>query len=146
MEKGDVDVVFLNSNVPALSRLQFRAQRDPQMRLCRLSRFFHERGGRDRRSHSAPARRSFEGEGSQYGAQRQVVWRERVLAAPPEVSEDWRFYRDLGRKLVPPPVSDFGSARELYEMARKAVPSWRGITLERLAASPSGCDVALLRR
>jgi formate dehydrogenase major subunit len=137
MEKGDVDVVFLNSTYrryPDCNSVR------SAIRKCGfvVYRGFFMNEEAEIADLILPGTTLFEGEGSQYGAQRQVVWRERVLAAPPEVSEDWRFYRDLGRKLVPHGYPDFGSARELYEMARKAVPSWHGITLERLAASPSG--------
>jgi formate dehydrogenase major subunit len=137
MEKGDVDVVFLNATYrryPDCNSVRSAIQKCGFV----VYRGFFMNEEAEIADLIMPGTMLFEGEGSQYGAQRQVVWRERVLTPPAEVSEDWRFYRDLGRKLVPHGYPDFSGPRELYEMARKAVPSWHGITLERLAASPSG--------
>ena len=137
MEKGDVDVVFLNATYrryPDCNSVRSAIQKCGFI----VYRGFFMNEEAEVADLILPGTMLFEGEGSQYGAQRPVVWRERVLTPPAEVSEDWRFYRDLGRKLVPHGYPDFSGPRELYEMARKAVPSWHGITLERLAASPSG--------
>lgn len=137
MEKGDVDVVFLNATYrryPDCNSVRSAIQKCGFI----VYRGFFMNEEAEIADLILPGTMLFEGEGSQYGAQRQVVWRERVVAPPPEVSEDWRFYRDLGRRLAPNAYPDFESPRELYEMAREAVPSWRGITLDRLAASPSG--------
>ena len=137
MEKGEVDVVFLNATYRRYPDCNAVRNAIGKCGLVVYRGFFMNEEA-EIADLILPGAMLFEGEGSQYGAQRQVVWRERVLPVPSEVSEDWRFYRDLGRKLVPHGYPDFGSARELYELARKAVPSWHGITLERLAASPSG--------
>jgi formate dehydrogenase major subunit len=137
MEKGEVDVVFLNATYrryPDCNTVRNAIQKCGFI----VYRGFFMNEEAEIADLILPGTMLFEGEGSQYGAQRQVVWRERVLPVPPEVSEDWRFYRDLGNQLVPQGYPKFESARELYEMAREGVPSWRGITLERLAASPSG--------
>ena len=85
-----------------------------------------------------PGTMVYESEGSQYGAQRQVVWRNRAVEPPGETVEDWRFYVDLGKKLNPKTFPDVNSAEDIYELVRKTVPSWKGITLERLKASPTG--------
>ena len=85
-----------------------------------------------------PGSMVYESEGSQYGAQRQVVWRNKAVERPGETTEDWRFYCDLGKKLNPDTFPDVNSAEEIYELFRKTVPSWTGITLDRLKASPTG--------
>ena len=137
MEKGQMDVVFLNSTYRrypdcnsmrnALKKCGFVVYRG--LFMCEEAEIADL---------IMPGTSLFESEGSMYGAQRQVVWRNKVIEPITEVAEDWRFYRDLGYRLLPGSYPKFDSARELYEMARKGVPSWHGITLERLEASPSG--------
>jgi anaerobic selenocysteine-containing dehydrogenase len=80
----------------------------------------------------------FESSGSQYGNQRQVVWRERAIPALGETVEDWRFYRDLGRRIVGNKYPSFESTEEIYEMFRQKAPSWAGLTLDRLRKDPTG--------
>jgi formate dehydrogenase major subunit len=85
-----------------------------------------------------PATMVFESSGSQYGAQRQVVWREKAVPSPGETVEDWRFYSDLGKRIhkdAYPPVS---SAEDIYELFRKYAPTWAGLTLDRLKKDPTG--------
>lgn len=85
-----------------------------------------------------PATMAFESSGSQYGAQRQVVWREKVIPSPGETVEDWRFYRDLGKKINKDKFPVIESVEEIYELFRKHSPSWTGLTLDRLKRDPSG--------
>jgi formate dehydrogenase major subunit len=85
-----------------------------------------------------PGTMVFESEGSQYGAQRQVVWRRRAIPRPGETVEDWRFYRDLGRKVCGDAFPEANSAEDIYELFREEAPTWKGISLERLKKSPTG--------
>ena len=85
-----------------------------------------------------PGTMVFESSGSQYGAQRQLVWRNQAVAAPGETVEDWRFYVDLGKKINKdtfPPVSN---PEEIFELVRRNSPTWTGITLDRLKKDPTG--------
>jgi formate dehydrogenase major subunit len=85
-----------------------------------------------------PATMVFESSGSQYGAQRQVVWREKAIAPPGETVEDWRFYRDLGKKINGDKFPSVEGPEEIYEMFRKKSPSWTGLTLDRVKKDPTG--------
>jgi anaerobic selenocysteine-containing dehydrogenase len=85
-----------------------------------------------------PATMTFESEGSQYGTQRQVVWRNRAIPRRGETVEDWRFYSDLGKKINQNRFPNVSSAEDIYELFRKWAPSWKGLSLERLKRSPSG--------
>jgi len=85
-----------------------------------------------------PATFPFESAGSQYGNQRQVVWREKAIASPGETVEDWRFYRDLGQKILGNKYPSCETVEEFYELFRIHAPSWAGLTLDRLKAHPTG--------
>ncbi len=85
-----------------------------------------------------PGTMSFESAGSQYGNQRQVVWREKAIERLGETVEDWRFYTDLGRRINRDAYPSVESAEDLYELFRKHTPSWAGITLDRLKKDPTG--------
>jgi anaerobic selenocysteine-containing dehydrogenase len=85
-----------------------------------------------------PATMAFESAGSQYGVQRQVVWREKAIPSPGETVEDWRFYRDLGKRINKGKFPDIGSAEGIYELFRNHAPSWAGLTLDRLKKDPTG--------
>jgi anaerobic selenocysteine-containing dehydrogenase len=137
MERNRVKVLFLNSSYrrysdanrirKAIERVDFVVYRgffmDEEAKLAHLI---------------VPATMVFESSGSQYGNQRQVVWREKAIERPGETVEDWRFYSDLGkriRKLAYPGVE---TAEDLYELFRKNAPTWAGITLDRLKKEPTG--------
>ena len=62
-----------------------------------------------------PPTTTYETSGSQWGAQRQVVWRERAIAPQGETVEDWRFYSDLGKKINGAVYPDVKSPEEIYE-------------------------------
>jgi anaerobic selenocysteine-containing dehydrogenase len=137
MKKGDVDVLFLNSSYrrypdgngvrEALKSVGFVVHRGffPTEELDVTHLF-------------VPATFSPESQGSHYGAEKQVVWRDKCVDAPGSCVPDWQFYRDVGRKIAPDRYPKFDSPEELFELFRQTVPSWRGITLERLKASPDG--------
>ncbi len=57
---------------------------------------------------------------------------------PGETVEDWRFYRDLGRRLNKDTFPQVESAEDIYELFRQHAPSWVGLTLDRLKKDPSG--------
>jgi len=85
-----------------------------------------------------PGTMVYESAGSQYGAQRQVVWRNRAVPRPGETVEDWRFYSDLGKKLCGDRFPSVKAPEDIFELFRKGSPTWQGITLERLRESPTG--------
>jgi formate dehydrogenase (coenzyme F420) alpha subunit len=85
-----------------------------------------------------PGTMAFESAGSQYGNQRQVVWREKAIERRGETVEDWRFYRDLGRKIAKDAFPSVENPEEFFELFRQYTPSWAGITLDRLKKDPTG--------
>jgi formate dehydrogenase major subunit len=85
-----------------------------------------------------PGTMVFESSGSQYGNQRQVVWRERAIERQGETVEDWRFYTDLGRRISKDAYPSVQSEEELYELFRQHAHGWEGITLERLKRDATG--------
>ena len=85
-----------------------------------------------------PAAMPFECEGSQYGAQRQVVWRRKATQKPGQTTADWQFYTDLGRALNGERFPDFRSAEDIYELFRQKIDSWYNLTLDKVKASPTG--------
>ena len=137
MERGRVQVLLLNSSYRrypdadrvknAVSKVDFVVYRgffmDEEAKLAHLI---------------LPATMVFESAGSQYGAQRQVVWREKAIPSPGETVEDWRFYRDLGKKINKDKFPEIGSVEEIYELFRKQASSWAGLTLDRLQKDPTG--------
>lgn len=137
MKKGDIDVLFLNSSYrrypdcngvrEALKSVGFVVHRGffptEELDVCHLF---------------VPATFSPESQGSHFGAEKQVVWRDKCVDAPGSCVPDWQFYRDVGRKLAPDRYPDFAGPAELFELFRTTVPSWRGMTVERLRASPDG--------
>ncbi|MBI5577804.1 MAG: molybdopterin-dependent oxidoreductase [Deltaproteobacteria bacterium] len=137
MKRGKVDVLLLNSTYrrypdanatkEAISKVGFVVYRghfmNEEAELAHLI---------------IPGTMPFESDGSQYGAQRQVVWRSKAVEKPGETSEDWKFYIDLGRRLLPDRFPAIKSAEDLYELVRQSDESWKGITLERLKTSPTG--------
>ena len=85
-----------------------------------------------------PATMFFESAGSQYGNQRQVVWREKAIPNLGETVEDWRFYRDLGQKVIGSAFPAVEKIEDVYELFRQYAPSWAGLSLDRLRNDPSG--------
>ena len=85
-----------------------------------------------------PGTMVYESKGSQYGAQRQVVWRNQAIPRPGETVEDWRFYVDLGRRINGDLFPDVNSPEDIYELVREASDSWKGLSIERLRNSPTG--------
>jgi anaerobic selenocysteine-containing dehydrogenase len=137
MERRRVKVLLLNSSYrryadgnrvrKAISQVDFVVYRgffmDEEAKLAHLI---------------IPATMVFESSGSQYGNQRQVVWRNKAIERLGETVEDWRFYRDLGKKILKDRYPSIETNEDIYELFRKEAPSWAGITLERLKKNATG--------
>ena len=137
MKRGAIDVLFLNSSYrrypdtagvrEAIAGAGFVVHRGlfmtEEAEACDLF---------------IPSAISLETQGSHYGAEKQVVWREKAVDAPGSCVPDWMFYRDLGRKIAPDKYPKWESPEDLYSLFLEYVPSWRGMTLDRLRQSPDG--------
>jgi formate dehydrogenase major subunit len=137
MERGRVKVLLLNSSYrrysdgnrvrKAIGNVDFVVYRgffmDDEAKLAHVI---------------IPATMVFESSGSQYGNQRQVVWREQAIERPGETVEDWRFYRDLSRKISPDAFPRAERPEDIYELFKRHAPSWAGITLDRLKKDSTG--------
>ena len=137
MGKGDISVLFLNSS--------YRRYPDSKGVLAALGKvgFIVHRGffrtEETELSHLfVPATFSPESQGSHYGAEKQVVWRDKIVNAPGECVPDWQFYRDIGRKLAGAKYPDFETPEDLYRKFCEVIPSWKGMTLEKVRKSPDG--------
>jgi len=137
MKKGRLDVLLLNSSYrryPDADEVKKRIENVPFV----VYRGFFMDEEAQLADLIIPGTMPFESEGSQYGAQRQVVWREKAVSPPGETSEDWRFYVDLGRRLNGERFPNFASSQEIYEALQKKDELWYGLTLDRLKKSPTG--------
>jgi anaerobic selenocysteine-containing dehydrogenase len=137
MERNRVKVLLLNSSYrrysdgnrvrKAIEKVEFVIYRgffmDEEAKLAHLI---------------IPATMVFESAGSQYGNQRQVVWREKAIERVGETVEDWRFYRDLGRRINKGAYPSFETPEDFYNSFKEHAPSWAGITLDRLKKDPTG--------
>ena len=70
-----------------------------------------------------PATFGPESQGSGYGNEQPVVWREKMVQAPGSCAPSWQFYRDVGRKLDPGRYPDFKDPEDLYRRFSALVPS-----------------------
>jgi formate dehydrogenase (coenzyme F420) alpha subunit len=137
MERSKVKVLLLNSSYrrypdanrvsKAIGKVDFVVYRgffmDEEAKLAHLI---------------IPATMVFESSGSQYGNQRQVVWRERAISSPGETVEDWRFYSDLGRRINKDRFPPIERIEDIYQLFLRYAPSWAGLTLNRLKKDPTG--------
>jgi formate dehydrogenase (coenzyme F420) alpha subunit len=137
IKRKNLDVLILNGSYrrypdaekikEAISKIPFVLYRgffmDPEAKLSHMI---------------IPGTMVYESDGSQYGTQRQVVWRNQAIPRPGETVEDWRFYCDLGRLLNKERFPQIKGPEEIYEMVREASPSWKGLSIERLKKSPTG--------
>lgn len=137
MERGRLDVFFLNSSYrryPDANGVRDAILKVPFVVNCGF--FITEE---TEVSHLfVPATFSPESQGSGYGNERHVVWREQMMEAPGSCAPSWKFYRDVGRELFGEKYPMFKDPEELYRLFTKTVPSWKGMTLERLREAPSG--------
>lgn len=81
---------------------------------------------------------AFESSGSMYGTQRQVVWRRQVIERRGETMDEFSFYSALGRKLNPGKFPPVQSPEEMYNLFQEKIPSWGGLTLERVQKTRTG--------
>ena len=137
MIQKKVDVLLLNSSYrryPDANRVK-KGILNVGFGVCR-GFFMNEEA---RLSHLIiPGTMPFESSGAQYGAQRQVVWRNRAVPAPGETVGDWQFYADLGKRLNREAFPDVHSPEDIFELVRLNSPTWAGLTLERLKKDPTG--------
>lgn len=136
MEKKRLDILFLNSSYrrypdaqgvrKAISGVPFVVHMgffpDEEMEISHLF---------------IPAAFGPESQGTGYGNENQVAWREKLVDAPGSCVPAWRFYRDVGRKLRPDKYPDFSRPQDLIGLMQRHVPSWKGITLERMRSEPT---------
>ena len=137
MEKGRLDILFLNSSYrryPDSRGVRKAIEKVPFVVHCGF--FLTEET--EVADLFVPATFGPESQGSGYGNEQQVVWREKMVQAPGYCVPSWQFYRDVGRRLDPERYPDFKDPEELYRRFSALVPSWKGMTLERLRESPDG--------
>ena len=137
MEKGTLDILFLNSSYrryPDSKGVRKAIDKVPFVVHCGF--FLTEET--EAADLFVPATFGPESQGSGYGNEQQVVWREKMVQAPGSCAPSWQFYRDVGRKLDPGRYPDFKDPEDLYRRFSALVPSWKGMTLERLRESPDG--------
>lgn len=138
MKKGELDLLFLNSSYrrypdatgvrSAIKKVDFVVHRG-----------FFATEELDVAHLFVPATFSLESAGSHYGAEKQVVWRDKALKAPGSCVPDWMFYRDIGKKLAPDTYPYFSTPEELHDRFCAMVEGWGGLTTSRLRASGDGC-------
>jgi anaerobic selenocysteine-containing dehydrogenase len=137
IKRGNIDVLLLNSSFRRYPNLDELMEAISKISFVVYRGFFMDE--ETKLSHLIiPATMVYESAGSQYGAQRQVVWRNQVIPRPGETVEDWRFYADLGRLLNKDRFPSIERPEDIYEMVREVSESWKGLPLERIKKSPTG--------
>ena len=101
MKKGNLDVLFLNSSYRRYPGLHRRRRGNAKRWGSWCHRGFFKTEEMDVADLFVPAAFGPESAGSHYGAEKQVVWRDKCVDAPGSCVPDWQFYRDIGRKLGP---------------------------------------------
>lgn len=140
MKRGNLDVLFLNSSYrryPDCNAVAAAISKVAEKGLVVYRGHFHTEE-MDVANLFIPATFGPESSGTHYGAEKHVVWRERIVDAPGACVPDWKFYSDLGRRVFPEKYPSFQEPEELAERFRNSVHGWKGITLERLRQSPDG--------
>ena len=137
MKKGNLDVLFLNSSYRRYPDCTGVAEAIKKVGFV-VHRGFFKTEEMDVADLFVPAAFGPESAGSHYGAEKQVVWRDKCVDAPGSCVPDWQFYRDIGRKLAPETYPDFTGPEELSERFRNTVPSWRAMSVSRMRQSPDG--------
>lgn len=136
MEKKRIDILFLNSSYrrnPDALGVRRAIQKVPF--VVHMGFFLDEES--EVSTLFIPATFGPESQGCGYGNENQVAWREKIVDAPGSCVPAWQFYRDIGRKVAPESYPDFKDPEELCRMMQGNVPSWKGITMERLRNSPT---------
>jgi formate dehydrogenase major subunit len=137
MERGRVKLVFLNSSYrryPDANRVK--------KALAKIDMVVYRGFFMDEEAKVAhlivPATMVYESSGSQYGNQRQVVWREQAVSSPGETVGDWKFYSDIGKRIAGDRFPAIGNVEDVYELFRTNAATWTGLTLDRLKKHPTG--------
>ena len=112
MKKGNLDVLFLNSSYRRYPDCTGVAEAIKKVG-CVVHRGFFKTEEMDVADLFVPAAFGPESAGSHYGAEKQVVWRDKCVDAPGSCVPDLQFYRDIGRKLTPEIYPDFTGPEEL---------------------------------
>ena len=137
MSRGKIDILFLNS-----SYRRYPDSKGVREALAKVPFVVHCGFFLTEESEAAhlfiPATFGPESQGSGYGNEQQAVWREQLTDAPGSCAPSWRFYRDVGRLVDPERYPDFRDPEDMYRRFTELVPSWKGMTLERLRKSPDG--------
>ena len=137
MERGNIDVLFLNS-----SYRRYPDSKGVRKALENVPFIVHRGFFLTEESEVAhlvvPATFGLESAGSHFGAEKQAVWRDKAVEAPGSCVPDWQFYRDVGMGIDPEHYLYFENPEELYRKFVSIVPSWKGITLERLKKAQGG--------
>lgn len=137
MERERLDVLFLNSSYrryPDSNGVRAALEKVPFI----VHRAFFMTEESEVAHLIVPATFGLESSGSHFGAEKQVVWRDKAVDAPGSCVPDWQFYRDIGFKLDPSHYLNFKDPEELYRKFVQIVPSWKGLTLERVKAAEGG--------
>ncbi|MFR0874851.1 MAG: hypothetical protein ACLSHC_09820 [Bilophila wadsworthia] len=136
-EEGQPRRALPQFQLPPLPRLHRRRRGDQKVGFV-VHRGFFKTEEMDVADLFVPAAFGPESAGSHYGAEKQVVWRDKCVDAPGSCVPDWQFYRDIGRKLAPEIYPDFTGPEELSERFRNTVPSWKAMSVSRMRQSPDG--------
>ena len=137
MEKKRLDILFLNSSYrrnPDALGVRKAIEKVPF--VVHMGFFLDEES--EVSTLFIPATFGPESQGSGYGNENQVVWREKMVEAPGSCVPAWQFYRDIGVRLDPEHFPNFRDPEDLYRRIQAVIPSWTGMTLERLRKSPDG--------
>ncbi|MBO4316837.1 MAG: molybdopterin-dependent oxidoreductase [Mailhella sp.] len=131
MEKKNIDILFLNSSYrrnPDAQGVRKAIQNVPF--VVHMGFFLDEES--EVSTLFIPAAFGPESSGLGYGNENQVAWREKLVQAPGSCVPAWQFYRDVGRKMDPDRYPDFNDPEDIIRLMQQHVPSWKGITMERL--------------
>jgi formate dehydrogenase major subunit len=137
MDRNEIDVLFLNSSYRRYPDCDGLKETLKKVNFV-IHRGFFKTEELEVAHLFVPATFTLESQGSHYGAEKQVVWRDKCQNAPGDCVPDWQFYRDIGRRLEPEKYPRFETPSELATLFSNTLPDWKGITVDRLRKSPSG--------
>ena len=143
MEKGTLDILFLNSSYrryPDSKGVRKAIDKVPFVVHCGF--FLTEET--EAADLFVPATFGPESQGSGYGNEQQVVWREKMVQAPGSCAPSWQFYRDVGRKLNPGRYPDFKDPEDSVPPLLGACPFMEGDDPRAPAGIPRRSGVAPL--
>jgi formate dehydrogenase major subunit len=85
-----------------------------------------------------PAATWVEREGTHTWVDRRVQKIDQVVAPPGQAKPDWRVVCELAERMGYQDKFDFSCAQDVFEEIRRCVPTYAGITYERLSRTPGG--------